>query len=333
MKRQDIELELRDSRKLQGKLHGLDMPTLEDYRTEEGKEFTVVRDDLPFPFPMPNFSKVRGIVPYFEKLQEEGVKTVVSQDTIIARVGWGVGYFAEQFDMKHYGFYPTGHDDFYRKMMKSFGSTGVELRGHHQRIVQGWAKDWLRRKGVDNYRYLPVGLRLNESKTEHMKLIEAVKDKLDTNGTLVMVVSSGTILSGLLAGIMENNISIDVKGVLIHNFKKRHDKILTDARKMINVRNSPLMRSDRKWTFEIVDDGYSYNDKALYRPNFPCDQFIDAKAFSWMIDHLDDLEPPVHFWNVGGEWSPKLGMGDGLMGDGHTTEEEMVKYLKSRGVI
>jgi 1-aminocyclopropane-1-carboxylate deaminase/D-cysteine desulfhydrase-like pyridoxal-dependent ACC family enzyme len=330
MKRIDIKLDLKDSNKLAGKLNGLDMPTIQRYRTEEGKEFNVVRDDLPFIFPKPNFSKVRGLVPYFERLQEEGVKTVISQDTIIARVGWAVGYFAEQFDMKHYGFYPTGHDDFYRKMMKSFGSTGVELRGNHQRIVQDQAKDWLRKKGVDNYTYLPIGLRMEESKSEHVKLVEAISDKLDSNGTLVMIVSSGTILSGLLAGIMNDNISIDVKGVLIHHFKQRHSKILTDARKVSS--NIPLLASNRKWTFDIVSAGYDYNDKALLRPSFPCDQFIDAKAFSWMIDNLDKLEPPVYFWNVGGEWSPQTGIEEGLMGDGQTTKEEIRKYLKSKGV-
>lgn len=333
MKPLNIDLELRDSKKLQGKLHGLDMPTIEKYRTPHDEEFHVVRDDLPFPFPTPNFSKVRGIVPYFERLQEEGVKVVASQDTIIARVGWGVGYFAEQYDMKHYGFYPIGHDDFYRKMMKSFGSTGVELMGTHQRIVQGWARKWLEKNNVTNYHYLPVGLRINDTKLEHIKLVEAMRDSLDSNGTLVMVVSSGTILSGLLAGIMENDISIDVKGILIHPFKQRYKKILTDARKMLSLQKSPLMNSNKKWSFEIIDAGYTYNQKAKMRPNFPCDQYIDAKAFSWLIENISDLEPPVYFWNVGGEWSPELGVGDDLMGDGVTSQVEIVKHLKSKGVI
>jgi len=325
------KLEIIDSKRLKGKLHGLNMPTVEKYRTKiEGNEFNVIRDDLPFPFPSPNFSKVRGIVSYFEKLQEKGIKIVASQDTIIARVGWGVGYFAEQFDMKHYGFYPKGHDDFYRKMMKSFGSVGVDLPGNHQRIVRGWAKKWLEKNNIKNYDFLPIGLRLDESKTEHIKLVEAIKDSLDCGGTLVMIVSSGTILSGILAGIMNNDIDIDVKGILVHPFKQRHKKILMDARK-ISTR-SPLVHPTKKWSFNIIDAGYSYNQKASLRPNFPCDQFLDAKAFTWMIENYEELEPPVYFWNVGGEWSPEFGIDENLLGDGIISKKKIKKYLKSKGV-
>lgn len=329
-----IELKYLNSKQVGGTLHDLEMPPIEKYRTLDGYEFNVIRDDLPFPFPSPNFSKIRGIAAHFEKLHEAGVRKVASQDTIIARVGWGVGYFAKKYDMKHWGFYPEGHDDFYRGMMKSFGSAAVPLMGTHQRIVRGWAEKWLEKNNVNDCHFLPTGLRLDESKTEHMHLVECLKDKLDCGGTLVMIISSGTILSGLLAGIIENEIDINVKGVLVHGFKGRKQKVISEARRMTSLYHSPLWPDHKeKFTFEVYDDGYDYNQKARMRPPFPCDRFLDGKAFTWMMDNIMELEPPIYFWNVGGEWSPDLGVTDDLLGDGVTSNEDILKYLKKHGVI
>lgn len=327
-----LKLDYKGVKTVAGKFNDLTLPPIETYSVN-GYEFKVVRDDLPFPFPSPNFSKIRGIAEHFKKLHEAGVKTVASQDTIIARIGWGVGYFAKKYDMKHYGFYPEGHNDFYRGMMQSFGSTAVPMMGTHQRIVKVFAEKWLEKNNVTDYTYLPIGLRLDESKYEHIKLVESLKGELDSGGTMVMVISSGTILSGLLAGIMENEIDINVKGVLVHNFKGRKQKIVNEARRMVSLNCSPLAARREKHTFEVINAGYEYNQKAKAKPTFPCDRFLDGKAFSWMIDNIDKLEPPIYFWNVGGEWSPNLGLGEDLIGDGVTSREQIIQYLKTHGVI
>ena len=327
-----VELKKGSVKKVGGTIHDLEMPPIEKYKTLDGFEFNVIRDDLPFPFPSPNFSKIRGIAAHFEKLHEQGVRKVASQDTIIARVGWGVGYFANKYDMEHWGFYPRGHDDFYRKMMQSFGSTAVPMMGTHQRIVTGMAKKWLFKNGISAH-FLPVGLRLEESKHEHVKLVEMLKDELDCGGTLVMIISSGTILSGLIGGIMEHNIDINVKGVLVHSFKGRREKIMREAKALISLNRSQLFGVNHKFTFEVIDDGCDYNQKARYKPPFPCDRFLDGKAFSWMIDNIESLPQPIYFWNVGGEWSPEVGVNDYLLGDGQTSKEEILKYLKTAGVI
>ena len=132
---------------------------------------------------------------------------------------------------------------------------------------------------------------------------------------------------------MEHDIDINVKGVLVHNFKGRKDKILREARALTSVARSPLFGTTHKFTFEVFDDGYDYNQKAHYKPPFPCDRFLDGKAFSWMMDNIEDLPQPIYFWNVGGEWSPEVGVNDDLLGDGQTSQEDIVSYLKSRGVI
>jgi len=330
---QTIPLELKDSKQLPGKLHGFGMPYREKYQLlDSDLKLNVIRDDLPFKFPSPNFSKIRGLVAYFEKLQEAGVKTVASQDTIIGRIGWGVGYFAEQFDMKHYSFYPTGHRDFYRKMTESFGSTIVPLPGNHQRIVEGWAKKWLEKEGVNNYHYLPTGLRLDESKEEHMQLVRAVSDSLDTGGTLLLCISSGTILSGILAAIIEDDIHTDVIGVTVADFKNRYSKIMEEAKRF--MKRDPRWEFGFKthWNFEVNWSGYTYAQAAKIKPPFPCDAFLDRKAFDWMMMNWDKLKKPVTFWNIGGEWSPEAGMEAGQLGDGVASYDTIMKHLKDKGV-
>lgn len=295
---------------------------LEKYRLNDSYDFYVVRDDLMFPFPSPNFSKIRGLKVHFEKLHEQGVKIVASQDTIISRVGWGVAYFANQYDIKHYSFYPVGHYDFYRKMTEYFGSILIPLRGNIAPIFKDKAKQWLKKHNIENYQYLPVGLRLYESKTEHMKMIENF-DILDSGGSLITCISSGTIASGILAGVMENNFSINFVGVLVHPFKKRFKKVLMEASKLVGSYKKP------NWSFGVVDIGYKYNQKAKIKSPFPCDEYLDRKAFDYMIKNIENLPKPVIFWNIGGEWSPETGLNNDLKGDGFVTKN----YLESLGVL
>lgn len=293
---------------------------LEKYKYN-GYEFFVIRDDLKFPFPSPNFSKIRGLKKYFEKLHNSGVKVVASQDTIISRVGWGVAYFAKMYDMKHYSFYPQGHYDFYRRMTEYFGSELIPLRGNRASIFKFQAEKYLAKIGVKNYHYIPVGLRLYESKTEHMNMVENM-DLLD-GATLIVCVSSGTIASGILAGILKNNYSTNFVGVLVHNFKKRYDKILNEAKQIVGVYKKP------KSSYNIVDYGFKYNQKAKIYVPFPCDEFLDRKAFQFMIENINRLPEPVVFWNIGGEWSPEKGLNEELRGDGIVTKSR----LESMGVI
>jgi hypothetical protein len=47
-----------------------------------------------------------------------------------------------------------------------------------------------------------------------------------------------------------------------------------------------------------------------------------------VLKFSEGLRTPITFWNIGGEWNPDTGIGDGLRGDGFVTEEQINDWLK-----
>jgi 1-aminocyclopropane-1-carboxylate deaminase/D-cysteine desulfhydrase-like pyridoxal-dependent ACC family enzyme len=301
------------------------LPTIERYKVNE-KEIVVVRDDIPFPFPSPNFSKIRGLEIRMKKLADDGVKNIAVQDTIMSRCGWGASYLAEQHGIKCYNFYSRRKNgtDFYRKMSESFGATTIPLMGTHQRIARQMAEKWLKKKGIKDYHFLPIGLSMPETIEEHVKLIEELPRYL-FEGTLIVCVSSGTILSGLLSGIIKKGYQPKVYGIQVHSWKNREQTISNKISLSNKTRN--LFGDYKSIDWQIIDMGYEYLDFVKEAPPFPCDRYLDRKAWSYVVKFSESLKTPIVFWNIGGEWNPDTGIGDGLRGDGHITEEQISLYL------
>jgi len=109
----------------------------------------VVREDALFPFPSPNFSKIRGIKEHIEKIPE---KNICILDTIMSRCGWGLSYVCRDMDKQVYNFYSQRKNgiDFYRKMSESFGAITIPIMGTHQRIAKGFAEKWLKENNISD---------------------------------------------------------------------------------------------------------------------------------------------------------------------------------------
>ncbi len=306
------------------------LPKVESYKIN-GKEIKVVRDDIPFPFPSPNFSKIRGLEVKMKQLAEDGINNVAVQDTIISRCGWGASYLAKKYGLKCYNFYskrPQGLD-FYRAMSKSFGAEVIPVDGTHQKIAKHYDEKWLKSHKINEYHFLPIGLSLPETITEHIKLISKLPSNL-FEGTLVVCVSSGTIITGILAGLVKNNYSPDVKGVQIHNWSNRWKTI---CERVFNstgqyIRTNKSLLGHKKLNFSIVDTGFTYNQIVEEPPPFPCDQYLDRKAWFFLNKFHNSMKEPITFWNIGGEWNPDTGIDNGLRGDGKVTQEKINKYIR-----
>jgi len=322
-------------------------PYVEVHKVQD-REVFVFDDGLCSPFPGPNNSKVRGVFRKLAALREQGVTSVASQDTRISRCGWGVSFAAKQMGMKHYNFYPRQSLGvplpFYQRMSQYLGAEVIPIRGNHSSVMHIQAQRYLNEHNIDAY-YLPVGLSMTESVLENSEVIqneEATRAMFE--GSLVACVSSGTILSGLLLGLAEARCNIRVYGVLASSFKHREDAMILKMRvaagKRADVqfhypkRTSSTLgstfggRDERGVTVEIVDPGYDYHESIQDPPPFPCDVYLDRKAWEFLKANLDRLADPIVFWNVGGEWDPIEGLKGDLRGDGLVTKEKVEKILK-----
>lgn len=295
-------------------------PKVEKFKVED-KEIYVVRDDLCSLFPGPNFSKIRGLHRKLEKLHKAGVKAVASQDTSISRCGWGVSALCQQFDLKHYNFYSQRKVmNFYQRMSRSFGGVMIPIKGTFSSIMRKHGERWLAKNKVEA-EFLPIGLSLPETIEEHMRLVKQMQGDL-FEGSLFMCVSSGTICAGVTAGIELCGYKPEIYGVMSSRFKNRKEKIIGKIREVY-----PGLHRKFEKLF-LVDAGYAYKEKETGWCPFPCDVYLDRKAWQFMLDGINDFPEPIVFWNIGGEWNPVKGLDKNLYGDGVVGEWDVKRYLR-----
>jgi hypothetical protein len=304
-------------------------PLLEIYFVDD-TPVTVVREDMTTPFPAPNNSKVRGIEAYLLRLREEGVKKVASQDTRISRIGWGISWLCNQYDIIHYNFYPELSPwsmavPFYQKMSKHFNGNIIPLHGTFASAFRSLAMKWLVKNNIEAH-YIPIGASVTESVVENAKSISRLSRDL-LEGTVVTSVSSGTICSGLWYGMMITKAKGEVHGVLSSSFHNRLDKI-----KKLVLGADALERElefgqldDTK--IKLVDLGFEYREEVKEPPPFPCDMYLDRKAWSYIVNNVHNLKKPILMWNIGGEFDPIVGLKDGLRGDGIVRQSDIDEIM------
>jgi hypothetical protein len=79
--------------------------------------------------------------------------------------------------------------------------------------------------------------------------------------------------------------------VICHmGFTRSHDKMVEYLHKM----------SGYYGNVELVDEGYEYKDKVdnSWIP-WPCNEYYDAKAFTWLCHNIKSLKHPIVFWSIG----------------------------------
>lgn len=315
-------------------------PPVEKFKVQD-KVVYVVRDGMTSPFPGPNNSKIRGVYRKLMDLREQGVKAIASQDTRISRCGWGVSYVAKELGMTHYNFYNRQGAGkplpFYQRMSEYHDGILIPMRGNHAPIVRMHAKKYLAKHNIDAH-FLPIGLSLPESVTENADVVTQLPKDI-FSGSLVSCISSGTILSGVLLGLSRIGADTKVYGVLASNFKRRGPEMMKKIRNASGEKPNLLVHPartlreafgmERKGVLlELINPEYGYHEKIPLPPPFPCDVYLDRKAWKFIVDNIDDLEYPIVFWNVGGEWDPIQGLKDDLRGDGRVKKKRIEEILK-----
>jgi len=289
-----------------------------------GRNVYVVREDLSSPWPGPNFSKVRGVYSYLARLRAAGVCRVASVDTSISRCGWGVSYVCQELGMTHYNVCAERRQiKFYQRMSRALGGKLVRVHGSSSTRMYYQARREL--AGVRGLLWLPNGLSLLDTLVEHRQVI-ARMDKGLLSGTVVVCVSSGTICAGIAYGMGCAGATGTLVGVMSSSFKGRFDKVTGLVRAAARSEG----RDAGAVLLRMLDAHFEYSKAARISSGtvpFPCDVYLDRKAWLWLGVHAHELREPITFWNIGGEWDPMNGLARGLRGDGIVTAEQIEDFL------
>jgi len=249
---------------------------IEDYRKEFG--IWVKREDLSCPYPGPPFSKTRGV---YERVKSRPEKLIGVLDTYHSQAGHAVARACQILGKDCVNYYPEyKNEPGWRNPQdraKELGAELVGLKAGRSCILFHQArKQTEEREGY----MMPNALKLEESVTE------TAKEVPDLNyDQIIIPASSGTMAAGVIKGFGR-----DVKYIVHLGYSRSEDAVRKYIQEKSGVTGTEI---------QIVDEGYSYKDKAKEgkTPPWPCNVYYDLKAFRWWLANRNTKS--TLFWNIG----------------------------------
>jgi threonine dehydratase len=241
----------------------------------------VKREDLACPKPGPPFSKTRGV---YARVLSRPEKVIGVLDTYHSQAGHAVARACQILNKKCITFYPEyKYEPGHRPPQDRAEELGAELVGlpaGRSCILFHAAKKHVEKLG--GY-MMPNALKLEESITETAK--EVGLSPPERWHTVIIPASSGTIAAGVIKGFQESGGPVE--RFIVHLGYSRSEEAL---RKYLP-----------EATIEVVDEGYSYKDKARpgKTPPWPCNEYYDLKAFRWWLSNMHRYSGCTLFWNIG----------------------------------
>ena len=271
----------------------------------------VKREDLSSPFPGPQFSKIRGLVPHLEGRSERVIGIL---DTFHSKAGWAVSYVCAALGKQAVVFYPRYKGDWQLETSQgpqrggpqtlrtqqvtadSFGAKLVPLTATAGYILEPRAKKLLKEMHPNEPSLmLPVGLKMPESVTENAKEAERTVSSLPPLGSLVISVSSGTVAAGVIKGLTTAERLPDPQHVYLHLGYSRPVEGTRGLRANLSAKAQVDMSE-----VTFIDEKYSYRDAAPpIHLDFPCNPYYDRKAAVWIAANMSKLPKPILFWSIG----------------------------------
>ena len=241
----------------------------------------VKHEEKSCPPPGPPFSKTRGVYAWVSK---QSAAMIGVLDTYHSQGGHAVARACSILNKKALVFYPEyKYEPGYRHPQKRALELGAELvglpAGRSAILYHAAKRITLQRGGV----MIPNALKLEESITETAR--EVSKDqKFDW---VVISASSGTIAAGVIQGFGNS------AHYIVHlGYSRSHEQVEKYLREKSGEASA---------TIEIIDEKYSYKDKARSgeTPPWPCNPYYDLKAFRWLIANRKRYSGSILFWNIG----------------------------------
>lgn len=272
----------------------LENTPIEEYKI--GSEIIYVkREDLYGQDPMPPLAKLRGIRLVLDKLYKNGCRTVGVLDTRVSKSGWGVAAVRkfEHPDMNlMLGFPVTKANNTYpiqHQKAAELGATVLPQQGTRQSIMYYRFK---RLVEDNNGVMLPHGLPFVETALSVAEQAAMVPKEL-IQGTIVLIVGTGTMLAGILIGLMEEK-NINIVGI---SAGKNPTGQLNNIERIMNIAMPFQGKATGK--IKLLNPIMEYNKECDCQCPFPSHPNYDRKAWYWLTKHINELKKPVLFWNIG----------------------------------
>lgn len=255
----------------------------------DGIDVNVKREDLCCPEPGPSFSKIRGVYAHLAAMNRDTLIGVM--DTRHSKAGWGVSYVCRALGMPCIDFFPVlkGEKKLRENQIKArrLGAKLYPMKAGMSAVLYNRAKRLINDLGA-NVHMLPNGLKLSESIDATVsELIEFTPFEF-LYGTWIISISSGTIGAAVYKAL---NILHAKVNVIFH---------MGYSRDMVKVANYTYDTGGVGIPLKIIDEGYEYKDFVdnSWIP-FPCNEYYDAKAFTWLARNVRSFHQPIVFWNIG----------------------------------
>lgn len=272
---------------------------VQKYKIKEQVIF-VKREDLCAKQPAPPFSKIRGIFNVLFQLKKQGITHVGYSENSISMASWGVSWACFELGLKAVIFdqqYKNPPQTLlkHRQYWEMFGAEIIPVRPGIQNISHNIGKTYMKEKFATKGQMLPIGLPFDETVKETAKEYKYTINKIQkqfkqTPNSLIVCVGSGTICSGLLY----TGLHIPIYGVTCaySNIKKKQKFIAKKSKKILDG----FLKQAQLYIFE---GGYQYKEKAKINAPFPCNPHYDLKAWEWLNCNIEEIPPPILFWNIG----------------------------------
>ncbi len=245
-------------------------------------EVYVKREDLFGQPPAPPLAKLRGARILLRKLRNIGIQKIGVYDTRISKAGQGIACVCKELDMECLAGFPQ--------------IKGTELTETHIIAEQQGAKLYPLTAGRTNICYhrfgnmvaeqggymLPLGLVCQET----VEAVSAISNQLTQDfKTIVTVTGTGTICTGIAKGAQLSQVFGVSCGM---------------STKLTWYRILQLEPNHLFFNLRLIEPEHSYYD-ALDTNScpFPTSPYYDMKAWTWLVKHIDELQKPVLFWNIG----------------------------------
>lgn len=270
----------------------------------------VKREDLSCPPPGPPFAKTRGVFAHVAK--QTAASYIGVLDTAHSQAGHAVAQACRELGKTCLNFYPVfkaelrgpgvdlaspGAHDLrpFQQRAKALGAVPIPLAAGRSAILFHEAKKRL--AAFPSSYMMPNALKLPEMVEEVAK--EVARTDFPPGllfDQLVISVSSGTIAAGVVRGFAE--LGYLPGRVYLH---LGYSRSAEEVRRYV-LRESALVFDGG--ALQIVDEGYSYSDRARPGPTppFPCNPYYDLKAYRWLLANRANgrlFSERVLFWNIG----------------------------------
>jgi len=271
-----------------------DHTPIETYNVS-GRLIDVKREDLYCQSIIAPLAKMRGVNIVMQQLKQQGFDTVGVFDFKVSKAGVGIAAMAKILGMKciecyqHYKVYETEGLPEQQRQCQAWGAELYPIKASRININYAIAKRHL--KNIGGYMFAK-GIILQETMDSVANEVDYDINQLSTYDHIVINVGSGTILVGLLKGLLQNDLSPNIYGISCTD-SVGHCKGLYDYLKSLPEHDL------RKLNLKLFPAKQTYYSECLVECPFPSHPNYDRKAWQWLLDNLHTLDGKILFWNIG----------------------------------